>query len=182
MLDPRRDRPSHRAGEPRDQRDPGDRTPRFAPIEPGQRREGRVVEPHCHADAEHNPGGRQSDHALRQPEQREAGGQHDIRGDQHGAPAMPVDQRSDIGRSRRGQQQRRREQAEKQGRRNAKRRRDRRAQYCRQIKARRPGQRLRRPEPGDDECPMPVQRPLPASFDLPERAKIIPVAARRIRR
>ena len=60
MLHPGGCRPAHRAGEPGDQRDPGDRTPRLAAIEPSQRREGRVVESHRHADTEHDPGGRQA--------------------------------------------------------------------------------------------------------------------------
>ncbi len=161
VLEPGRGGPADGAGEPCKQRNAGDRGARLAAIKAGQRGEGCVVEPHRHADPEQEPGDRQAQDALRQPERGEPGRQHEVREGQHGAAAMPVDDRSDVRPDDRLQQQCRREHREKRACREAEPRRDRASQHRRQVIARCPGECLRRPERRDHDGFRTAQRSLP---------------------
>ena len=142
VLEPGRGGPANRAGEAREQCDAGDRSARLAAVEPSQRGKGSVVKPHRHADPQQEPSNDEPHDSLRHAERRKTSGEHEVREGQHGAAAMPVDQRPDIGADRGGEQQGRREDAEEHPGRQAEAGGDRRAEDRRQVIARRPGERL----------------------------------------
>ena len=146
-----RERPSDRAGKAGDQGDAGDRSARRAAVEPGEGGESRIIKAHGHADAEHRPGQSQGEKSLRDTEQDQPRRQHQIGQRQHAAAAAVVDRAADGRAQHRRQQQRAREQPKHSRPREPEALRDRIGQDRRQVITRSPGERLRRPERGDDD-------------------------------
>ena len=105
--------PTDRAGEARDQGDPGDRATRLTAIEPGQCGKGRIIKTHTDADPEHRPGYDEPHDAMGRSEDYQAGSDDQVRDGENGTPAMMVDQPADRGADHCGQQQRSRKQAKK---------------------------------------------------------------------
>jgi hypothetical protein len=129
----------------------GDRFARCTAVEPGKGGERRIIKSHGHADAERGPGQSQGEKSLRDTEQDEPRRQDQIGQRQHAAAAPVVDRAADGRAQNSRQQQRAREQAEHGRPRESKALRDRIGQNGRQVIARSPGKRLRRPKRGDDD-------------------------------
>src|SRR5882724_843396 len=85
-------RPADRAGKAGNEGNPSDRAACVAAVEPGQGSKGRIVETHADADAEYRPGDYETCEAMRISEDQQSGGDDQVRGGEHMASAMAVDQ------------------------------------------------------------------------------------------
>lgn len=136
------ERPADGGGEAGEQRNPGDRPARGIAIEPGERRERRIIEAERHPDPEHRPGGEQRHRPTRQSQRAKPGDEHQIGGDQN-PPATPrVDRPPDRRPAHRRDQERSGDGGEHHRRGGSGSLRHRLGEDRRQIIARRPGQGL----------------------------------------